>query len=230
MKAILFDYGGTLDTPGEHWSHVIRRAWITAGASIPDEEFRRVYVLGERALAAAGAVAADDTFLTLMRKKITLENSFLSTPCPAEICERAAAYCYNHAKSNIRAVRPVLEIIAAEIPIGIVSNFYGNLRAVLSDMDILDLFTAVIDSGRLGIRKPDPRIFLEAMRQVDPRLTPAETLVVGDSIDKDILPAHRAGFLTAHLPGSPWDPSAPQPQLPASTIILPSIQALTEIV
>ena len=228
-KAILFDYGGTLDTPGEHWSNVIRSQWIAAGADIALDEFRRVYVMAEKALAVAGTVTPDDTFLTLMRKKITLENSFLASPFPADLCETAAVGCYTYARRNIQAVKPVLERLAATIPIGLVSNFYGNLHTVVADMGIAHLFAAVTDSGCLGIRKPDPRIFIEAMRQLNPLLTPSETLVVGDSIDKDILPAHKAGFLTAHLPGAPWAPSSPRPALPASTIIISSIASLTEM-
>lgn len=228
-KCILFDYGGTLDAPGEHWSHVLLRAWQAAGADIPSEEFRHAYVQAERALAKPGAVKASDTFLDLMRKKIALENSFLNHPYSPDICEAAANFCYTHARRNIQAVKPVLTQLSQEIPLGIVSNFYGNLPAVLADMGILSLFTNVTDSTLLGIRKPDPRIFLEAMRSIDPSLTPAQTLVVGDSIDKDILPASSAGFLTAHLPSVPWDPSAPSPVLPSDTIVLDSLRELTHL-
>lgn len=223
VRCILFDYGGTLDAPGEHWSHLISRAWTAAGADIPHEEFRRVYVLAERALATAGAVGADDNFLSLMRKKIALENTFLSPPFPAGICEHVAADCYHIARRNIQEVKPILEHIAAEVPVGIVSNFYGNLRAVLADMDILNIFSAVTDSGEAGMRKPDRRIFTEALCRIDPRLTPSEALMVGDSIDKDIIPAHSLGFKTALLPGIPWDPASPQPRLPAETIQISSI-------
>ena len=31
VKGIIFDYGGTLDTGGDHWSEVIWDAWQKAG-------------------------------------------------------------------------------------------------------------------------------------------------------------------------------------------------------
>ena len=33
IKGIIFDYGGTLDTGGDHWSEVIWDAWQKAGVA-----------------------------------------------------------------------------------------------------------------------------------------------------------------------------------------------------
>ena len=46
IKGIIFDYGGTLDTGGDHWSHVIRDGWNKAGVSANDALFREAYVYG----------------------------------------------------------------------------------------------------------------------------------------------------------------------------------------
>ncbi len=44
IKGIIFDYGGTLDTGGDHWSEVIWDAWQQAGVAADKAEFREVYV------------------------------------------------------------------------------------------------------------------------------------------------------------------------------------------
>ena len=230
VRCILFDYGGTLDTPGEHWSNVIEKAWLAEGISIDHYDFRRAYVEAERALGIKSTVGKNDTFLDLMIKKIKLENRALGTIVDMDTCHRVATHCYLVARNNISGVKPVLERLAEEIPLGIVSNFYGNLRAVLSDMGVGHIFRGVTDSGETGIRKPDPRIFLKALRNTSYKINPENTLVVGDSIDKDIIPAHNAGFMTAHLPGTPWDISAPQATLPNGTKIIHSIAELTELI
>lgn len=229
VRCILFDYGGTLDTPGEHWSNVIEKAWLDEGVTVGHDDFRPAYVEAERALGIKGAVDKDDTFLEMMVKKIELENRALGTVADRETCRRVARRCYEYARQNISRITPALESLAARLPLGIVSNFYSNLCSVLADMGVAHLFTAVTDSGEAGIRKPDPRIFLEAMRRISPDLTPGETLVTGDSIDKDILPAHSAGFMTAHLPGTPWDTATPQTPLPTSTRVISSISELHEL-
>lgn len=69
VKGVIFDYGGTLDSCGEHWSHVIRRGYSAAGLE-PDEDcFRGAYVYGERALAVTRHILPHHTFLDLMRIK-----------------------------------------------------------------------------------------------------------------------------------------------------------------
>ena len=51
VKGIIFDYGGTLDTGGRHWSWVIWEAWQQAGVACDLPTFREAYVWGERELA-----------------------------------------------------------------------------------------------------------------------------------------------------------------------------------
>ena len=64
----------------------------------------------------------------------------------------------------------------------------------------------------MGIRKPDPRIFTLGVEALG--FDPSEVVVVGDSIDKDIIPAHQAGCHTVWFKGEGWtsdpvDDSAP---------------------
>ena len=56
IKSLIFDYGGTLDTDGLHWSHVLWEAYTRTAAQLPQarglgeitwEAFRAAYVYGE---------------------------------------------------------------------------------------------------------------------------------------------------------------------------------------
>jgi FMN phosphatase YigB (HAD superfamily) len=52
------------------------------------------------------------------------------------------------------------------------------------------------------VRKPDPRFFT---RIIDAAHVPAPMILyVGDRLDNDVLPAHRAGRKTAHISRGPW--------------------------
>lgn len=217
-RAILLDYGGTLDTRAEHWSEVILRAYRQEGIGIGRDRFWEAYVHAERALDGTGIIAVDDTFLDLMRKKISLQLDYLgdidgaisprglSRTAPSALADSISARCYESARECINEIRPALEVLAENYPLGIVSNFYGNLRAVLADMELLHLFKSVTDSGATGIRKPDPRIFTIALdalnRATDANFHPGDTLMVGDSMKNDILPASSLGFMTALVTGS----------------------------
>lgn len=57
-------------------------------------------------------------------------------------------------------------------------------------------------SAQWGVHKPDPEFFA---RVVDAARVPAAAvLYVGDRLDNDVLPAHRAGMRTAHLRRGAW--------------------------
>ena len=64
------------------------------------------------------------------------------------------------------------------------SNFYGNLEGVLKSEGLADLFATVADSTIVGATKPSPEIFLRAMRTL--AVSPAECVMVGDSIPRDM--------------------------------------------
>lgn len=263
IRAIIFDYGGTLDSRGDHWSEVIRRAYEAEGIHVTRRAFRDAYVYAERALDGSGIILPDDNFLAVMRKKIALQFKHLgidgnacspsarATPDPATagydtlppaispLADAVATRCYESARECVRESAVTLARLAIHYPLGIVSNFYGNVRAVLDDFGLTPMLTAVIDSSAIGIRKPDPAIFTAGIKTLgtaicdtsgnvidNAPLRPAEVLVVGDSIDKDILPAASLGCQTALIQGTPWDPSRPQAALPPSTIPLTRLSDL----
>lgn len=204
VKGIIFDYGGTLDSRGDHWSHIILDAYRSAGLDIGIEDFKRAYIHGERALAVKGAVIPTDNFLDVMRKKVSAELSVAGVAADSAAAEHIARYCYDYARGCIDGVRPLLRELSERLPLVLVSNFYGNINSVLEDFGIRDCFRAVIESAAVGVRKPDPEIFrlgLEALGLEAP-----EVLVVGDSIDKDIIPARTLGCRTYHIPGRRWPP------------------------
>lgn len=73
ISGIIFDYGGTIDSRGEHWSEVIWRGWQRAGIRATKQAFRDSYVYAERYLARHPVILPSDDFRTLLLKKITIE-------------------------------------------------------------------------------------------------------------------------------------------------------------
>lgn len=90
IKGIIFDYGGTLDTRGDHWSEVLWQGYEHFGIGVADDEevepgvsihkqaFREAYVYGERALAVNPIVTPDFHFEDILREKLILELNFLA--------------------------------------------------------------------------------------------------------------------------------------------------------
>ena len=141
VRGIIFDYGGTLDSRGDHWSHIIREAYVKAGVNVAIDDFIDAYVYAERALAADRIVVPGDTFRELMEKKIAIELQRLSDKgcIPESSFEKAgeiAGYCYSHARECVGKSAVVLRKLAAAYPMALVSNFYGNISSVLEDFGI----------------------------------------------------------------------------------------------
>ncbi|HWY28312.1 MAG TPA: HAD family hydrolase [Candidatus Sulfotelmatobacter sp.] len=83
--------------------------------------------------------------------------------------------------------KPLLEkLTQRRIKLGIISNVSSHDVAVeiLRKVGLLDYFDTVVTSAFVGIRKPDPGIFLYALMQF--KLQPREAVIVGDSERHDV--------------------------------------------
>lgn len=210
IKGIIFDYGGTIDSHGDHWSEVIWDAYRAAGADVTKEDFREAYVYAERELARVRHILPHHTFLDLLNIKMDIEtrrlvdNGLMDADEARCLAPDIARRCYEAARTSVEEARPVLAALAARYPMVLVSNFYGNVEAVLSDFGLRGYFRDIIESAVVGVRKPDPAIFGLGVEALG--LKPEEVLVVGDSLRKDILPARSLGCQTAWLKGKGWTP------------------------
>lgn len=85
---------------------------------------------------------------------------------------------------------------------GLVSNYYGNVEAVLKELSLKKYFTSIVDSTVIGIRKPDAQIFKIALNELG--VKPAEAIVIGDSYSNDIAPAKLLGCDTIWINNKGW--------------------------
>jgi putative hydrolase of the HAD superfamily len=99
---------------------------------------------------------------------------------------------------------------AAGLRLGIVSNSDGRVEEALAASGMRDLFDVVIDSGLVGVEKPDPAIFRAALDALG--IGPEEALYVGDLYEVDVVGARAAGIEAVLLA-----PSSPGPGRPCST-------------
>lgn len=208
LKGIIFDYGGTIDSRGVHWSEVIWDGYVNAGVPVDKQDFRDSYVYAERELARTRHILPEHNFYDLLyiKMRIELDNLVETGKLPQGATDRyaepVARYCYDRARASVEEARPVLDALHARYPMVLVSNFYGNVETVLADFDLLRYFKQIIESAVVGVRKPDPRIFMLGVEALG--LQPGEVLVVGDSYKKDIVPAESIGCRVLWLKGKGW--------------------------
>ena len=154
-------------------------------------------------------VKPEHNFNDLLKIKATLQLQYLVENKILTDVDKTESYslaisdqCYNFAKNIIEKEKPILEELRKRYPMVLVSNFYGNVQAVIEDFGLLKFFDKIIESAVVGVRKPDPAIFGLGVEALG---LPAENIVVlGDSHSKDIVPATKNGCQTVWLKGKGW--------------------------
>lgn len=203
IKGILIDFGGTIDSDGIHWFEQFRDAYALV-ASVPETLLWDAYVHTERTLGRNPIIGPDYTFCKTLQTKIALQTEYLQTKgITVTAQDTILDTCYNRVVKHISTVsKPVLERLSAQYPMVLVTNFYGNMHTVLKEFGLDYLFKDVVESAVVGVRKPDPQIFRLGVAVLG--LEPQETVMIGDSQEKDILPAQSIGCQTIQItPSSP---------------------------
>ena len=208
IKGVIFDYGGTIDSRGVHWSEIIWDGYQEAQINVTKEQFRECYVFAERELARTLHILPHHNFYDLLLIKMRIELGYLAEQglIDAAIVEEkalaVAKYCYDSARQCVEEARPTIEALYAKYPLVLVSNFYGNVESVLADFNLRHYFKEIVESAVVGVRKPDPRIFALGVEALNLNLE--EVIVIGDSYKKDIVPAETIGCKVAWIKGKGW--------------------------
>ena len=207
IKGVIFDYGGTIDTNGVHWGEVIAEQYRVAGIEIERELYRNAYIHGERTLAKSPVIMPEDTFHTLLKKKLAIQFEYLREQTGDECfttakAEEIADGCYNKVKETLATSCAIVEEIARQYPLVLVTNFYGNMPVVLKEFGLAKYFKCIVESSVVGIRKPDPALFALGIKALD--LQAGEIVVIGDSYRKDIYPSSTLGCRTVWLKNICW--------------------------
>lgn len=84
---------------------------------------------------------------------------------------------------------------ARGVKVAVVSNSEGMLESLFDELGILGCFDAVVDSARVGVEKPDARIFAIACERTG--TTAARALHLGDTMATDVVGARNAGMRAA---------------------------------
>jgi|WetSurMetagenome_2_1015567.scaffolds.fasta_scaffold268613_2 HAD superfamily hydrolase (TIGR01509 family) len=208
IAAILFDFGGTLDTDGVHWSEKFWDIYQAFGLPLAKADYEKAYVAAEQKIAQE-TISPTMTFRETLHLQTKyqiahlIDNGILNRDkTPVDLDSRLADRCYDEVLQNLQRVRPQLDTLQISYKMGLVSNFTGNLTTVCAELGIDSYFPLIIDSAIVGVSKPDPEIFRIAVKQSG--FAASDCVVVGDSYERDIVPGKAAGCRTIWLRGRSW--------------------------
>lgn len=210
VKGVIFDYGGTIDTNSVHWSEVLWSAYEQQKVPVEKSDFRAAYVYGERSMAQYPLVKPSDNFHQVLRIKTHLqinrlcEEGKLQASSVQQVIwsEAIADACYEHVLGILEMSREVVRRLAGQYKLVLVSNFYGDIEAILKEFGLSSYFSGIVESSVVGVRKPDPAIYRLGVETMGFR--PEEIVVIGDSFSKDIVPAKTVGCKAIWLSGPSW--------------------------
>jgi putative hydrolase of the HAD superfamily len=238
VDTLLFDFGGTLDLPGSHWLDRFLGNYRSSGLNLSREDFDSAfsyasadaYRRGEAVYSMGLAELTDflvGTQLDFLRtRSLPTFKAIFESIDEAALCRIQTKICggfLEQTRTGLNRTREILLPLARRFKLGVVSNFYGNLETVLREADTLALFSAVADSGRVGVVKPDRRIFEFALRRLDSE--PARSIMIGDSLAKDCCSAKILGLQTVWL-----NPDAASTRRPtAADYVISDLSQLGEI-
>ena len=220
IKAILFDFDGTLrhhlPTGGEVFSDYL----ISLGLAITDEDRRRAAVWEHYYFANSPEIQADH------KKFNGEEESFWSNfgqrrlgalGCPSniipELGPKVSGYMRDYYKPEVwvpeetHTVMP--ELRQAGYTLGVVSNRDNPYQDEIDGLGMAGYFHFSLAGGEVKSWKPDPGIFYAALERAD--ATAQQTLYIGDNYFADVVGARRAGLQPVlydpkglfHEPGCP---------------------------
>jgi HAD superfamily hydrolase (TIGR01509 family) len=205
-RALLFDFGGTLDTDGVHWSEKYAEIYARVGVEVQKQLLDRAFVESDRALMSEAPLIGHGLGYIVERQVVGqlewLAREAAGFSWDEGLAARLRDETLRDVALTLAQAREILASLAARHRLGVVSNFYGNLDRVLAEFDFGALVSVAVDSVSVGLSKPDPAIFRLAVERLG--VPAAECIVVGDSYDRDIVPAKAAGCRTIWLKGRSW--------------------------
>ena len=196
LRAVLFDIDDTLFST-THFARVARRnairAMIRAGLDVPEDEALRELeeVISEF---SSNYEHHYDQLLKRLRPPSLAEKN-------QALIVAAGVAAYHDTKFRqlepFPDVYPLFEALkAAGIRVGILTHGWTTKQAEkIVRLGLLDYVhpKAVFISDQIGISKPNPKLYAQALTDLD--LSPDEVMYVGDSPENDIAPPQALGMI-----------------------------------
>ena len=218
IRGVFFDLYGTLlrygdmEAAGESWFHAIRRELIACDRAFDEETLIR---LCEEFLLQPEPPVQDDG-LTVYERRMRELGLELGLALELEELRRisAASIAAWHAYTPLDLeAKSVLGELQGRYKLALISNFDHppHVHRLLDELALRPFFDAVVVSGDVGIKKPDPAIFTPALEQTG--LVANEALFVGDSPEDDVAGARAAGLrpvLIRRVLGADGSPAKPE--------------------
>jgi putative hydrolase of the HAD superfamily len=204
FEAIFFDLGDTLLYFDDDWPEIffqarqellrsLQQAGINLGPEFVEDFYQRM---------SAYYRERDTEFIEYTVKKVL--NSILEErgfrDVPEAILTNSLADMHvitqAHWLPEPDALATLTQLRSRGYRLALISNASDdpNTQVLVDKLGARDLFEVISSSAVLGVRKPNPKIFRDALERMN--LPPEKVAMVGDTLGADILGAYNAGIFS----------------------------------
>jgi len=203
LRGVIFDLGSTLlrHRNDDHATPTRMRADLAGflaaeGLPLDRDEFIALF-----------AAKMDEFFIQRLNDWVEVTSAYVlretlaelgQPPLTDEMTGRALAAYFAYSETlwePMPAVYETLDAVAERgYRMGIISNASddANVQRMIDNAGLRRWFDPILVSAVVGVRKPNPRIFEMALEAWS--MTPAEAVMVGDTLGADVLGAQMAGM------------------------------------
>jgi putative hydrolase of the HAD superfamily len=190
LRAVIFDLWDTLI----EWDAAAASRMVESVSALAGDGFRERWL------------AARHRYTTPIRGVL----SELGVPSDAldEVCRIRSEYVRRAVVPRPGAVETLRTLRERGYLLGLITVCTEDVETVWADTEFAGLFDAEVFSSRIGISKPDPRIYLACCEQLG--VEPSAAVFVGDGANDELDGARRVGMqaVLIHRPGE--DPLWPE--------------------
>lgn len=199
LRAIFFDLDQTLCASEDLFPEGMRRAWkrMRRVRRISWPRFKRLHdEARSRVKKRIAPGPAARSRLLYIKELVETE---MGRPVPALTLAMSDAYDAVWSRLDTEEAKRTAKVLGRAYILGVITNQTASWQ--LKKLARIDpagrLFKVLVTSEEVGVEKPHPRIFKEALRRAGVR--PGEAMMVGDSWETDVLAGRRAGMRAVYL-------------------------------
>lgn len=179
IKCVFFDFDGVL----RNWEY----DWATIGDlyGISLDAFREVAFAPENVVPAVRGEITDEEWRANVGR-------ILKTRFPGRDVEGALEFWSGRTGELAIEVLEIVRECKSKLPVALMTNATSKLNQDLESLGIADLFDHVINASEVGSIKPEPEIYLHALKIA--RIDPHEAFFT-DDMPENVEAAERLGYV-----------------------------------
>lgn len=203
IRGILFDlYGTLIDVETDEGMEELYRAIAHYFTYVGNQNMRRwdlrdlYYEVMKKQRALSGELYAEIDVIGIWKE--VMQRKGIQHPDEENIAIFLAQLYRGISRKRLQLYNDVTRVLGElkkRFPLGLVSDAQSCFSiAEMKVLGIHDFFNTLVISGDYGYRKPDPRLFLQALDTLG--LRPEEAIYVGNDMFRDMFGARQLGIKT----------------------------------